>query len=428
MTRKNDSAQMRRCRKQLFKLGWLHPFFSIPIGRMVLVEDDSARCPTAFVTLRGRIHFNPTFFETLTDREVLGVLAHEICHVCFGHFGRQAGRDKHLWNVAADMAINEGLKGSKIELPECALYPETAWASWNAERIYDELVQNPDSQPQNGGTDENGDPMPGAGCGIRPDPDGDNAGQGDSDDDTEGDADDDRGDWSAGKSTSELEREWRDVAIQAAQMDAEAARGTGKGGIMARIVEIPAPKVRWASVVRKGASEAIQAAGRDHQSWSRRGRRSGARGPQFPGWIKNAPKLAIVIDTSGSVSDKMLEQAIAEILNALQASEIPAYLVTHDHGVQWEGWITPRSRAQDIKAAFTGRGGTCAREAYRLVGEQKGRFDVFIHLTDCELSWPTFPTNTRNRVIARLNRGGSYSDGPSDQRHKMVDVQVGRAA
>ena len=268
--------------------------------------------------------------------------------------------------------------------------------------------------------------MPGAGCGVQPDPeDSDDGESGDAGDD---DSDDEGDDWSAGKSDDELEREWRDVAIQAAQMDADASRGTGKGSGLANIVEIPAPKVRWASILRKGAAEAIQAAGRDHQTWSRRGRRSPAEGPQFPGWIKNAPKLAIVVDTSGSVSDKMLQAAIAEILSALQASEIPAYLVTHDYSVQWEGWITPRTRAKDITAAFTGRGGTRAAAAYKLVGEQRGRFDVFIHLTDCELDWPQFPANTRTRVIARLNRGGSLSDGPTSQRHKLVDVQVGHAA
>lgn len=422
-----ESPQMQRCRKALIRLGWLHPFFAIPIGRCRLVEDDNTqRCPTAFVTLRGKIHFNPEFFSGLSDAEVMGVLAHEICHPLFGHHGRRAGRDGRLWNIVTDMAINQGLTDSGITLPDCALYPADAWKGWNAERIYDELAQNPEQQPQGGGEGGEGQPQPTAGCGIEPDPGDDSDGQsaaGDSDDDSGGDSASANAP-SDGKSDSELEREWREVAIQAATMDAQTSRGSGKGSALARITEIPAPKVRWGSVVRKGAAQAITAAGRDQQSWTRRGRRSAVRGPQFPGWIKNAPKLAIVIDTSGSMSDEILSQAVAEVLAALKASEIPAYLVTHDHGVQWEGWISPRTRASDIKATFTGRGGTCAREAYARVEGQRDRFDVFIHLTDCYLRWPEFPANTRERVVARMGRGGSYAEGPEGQRHRLIDVQI----
>lgn len=425
---KKETPQMKRCRKALFKLGWLHPFFAIPIGRCKLVEDSNPQqCPTAFVTLRGKIHFSPAFFETLSDAEVMGVLAHEICHPLFGHHGRQAGRDGRLWNIVTDMAINQGLKDSGITLPDCALYPAPEWATWNAERIYDELAQNPEKQPQpqpGQGEDGDGQPQPTAGCGIEPDPDGSDEGAsaGDSNDDSG--SDDDSAAPGDGKSDSELEREWREVAIQAATMDAQASRGSGKGSALARITEIPAPKVRWGSVVRKGAAAAITAAGRDQQSWTRRGRRSAVRGPQFPGWIKNAPKLAIVIDTSGSMSDEILAQAVAEVLGALKASEIPAYLVTHDHGVQWEGWVSPRTRPTDVTATFKGRGGTCAREAYRCVEQQRDRFDVFIHLTDCHLSWPQFPANTRQRIIARMGRGGSLVEGPEGQRHRLVDVQI----
>jgi predicted metal-dependent peptidase len=418
---KQESAFMKRARKALFRLGWNHPFFAIPMGRVKLIEDTSPECPTAYVTTRGRIHLNPEFCDKLSDAELQGVVAHEICHPLFGHHTRRGERDARIFNIATDIAINEGLRASNIKLPAVAIYASTfpfgspAWIQWNAERIYDALVQNADSLPQAG----QGKPAPGAGCGTEPEPgEGDQegeAGEGSSDG-----AGDDGADWAKGKSDGELEREWRQVAIQAATMARQ--RGDQAGNALANLTEIPRPKVRWGNVVRHGAEMAHAAAGRDSNTWSRRGRRSGAVGPQFPGWLKNAAKLAIVIDTSGSVDDQMLAQGIAETLAALRESDLKAYLVTHDHAVQWQGWVDGKTRAATITAACKGRGGTSAHAAYKAVEAVRGRFDVLIHLTDCELSWPAWPVNTRKRVIARVSHGGSVGDAPSGCR--VIDVQV----
>lgn len=57
------------------------------------------------------IDINPEFmFEVLKDvKDRMYLLIHEIHHVLYKHFDRVKSRDKKLWNIAGDLAINQSL-------------------------------------------------------------------------------------------------------------------------------------------------------------------------------------------------------------------------------------------------------------------------------------------------------------------------------
>lgn len=390
------SKTVTKAKRLSIALGWHSPFFAIPGAKIRFREDSTgALTETMGVTADGIIYLNPTFCSTLSDAQFKWVIAHELMHLLMRHAGRQgnrtavgvtqSGKKISIWNIAGDMAINHALVTSGLKsYPPGAVFPEAGWETWHAERIYDQLVQKMKENPSvcvPGGGEGEGGASPGAGCGVKP---------------AEGSKDAEGGE-GLPKSDVQLDQEWAKVAAQAKAMARKA--GDTAGASLATVCDTPPARVNWGAIVRRGMASALAVHGRDNQTFSRRGRRSRSRGPQFPGWHATAARAAVVIDTSGSVSDAELAQFVAETVKISEASGVAVYLVTHDHGVRWEGWLSSRCRPSEIKKSLKGRGGTCAEEAYRKVTEA-GRFDVMIHLTDGGLFWPEWPPRVRQKVVA----------------------------
>ena len=81
------------------------------------------------------LFYKPSFLDGLSDRELVGVLAHEVMHPAMQHHTRRGQRKPHLWNIACDHAINPILIGAQLALPEGALN-DPRFTGMNAERIY----------------------------------------------------------------------------------------------------------------------------------------------------------------------------------------------------------------------------------------------------------------------------------------------------
>lgn len=99
------------------------PFFGhLMIG---LARHLTEAIPTMAVALRGEaveLLVNPRFVVEELARGTLcaGVLKHEVLHVVFRHlFRMDAGTDRRLWNVAADLVVNQFV--APFALPEGAL-------------------------------------------------------------------------------------------------------------------------------------------------------------------------------------------------------------------------------------------------------------------------------------------------------------------
>lgn len=92
---------------------------------MAVTKEIDRNVPTAYVTFRGSTNelimgYNPDFFRKLTPNERMGVIKHELYHIIFGHL-YEMPKDKFLWNVATDLAINSII--GKDNLPSSALVP-----------------------------------------------------------------------------------------------------------------------------------------------------------------------------------------------------------------------------------------------------------------------------------------------------------------
>lgn len=177
---------------------------------------------------------------------------------------------------------------------------------------------------------------------------------------------------------------------------ASKSRGSIPGGWERWADEVVSPKVDWRKqlTIQVRRTTATVAGLRDY-TYSKPSRRSSAV-PYLvlPAMRKpRPPKVRIVLDTSGSVDDRKLAQALAEI----------ATIVTRvaGHGgdaVEVISCDIAATTAQAIRKvkdlSLVGGGGTDMRVGIAVAAENKPRADMIITMTDGETPWPSEPPDT----------------------------------
>jgi len=95
--------------------------------KRVMVDNDSPMAKTIKTAgvsitsdLRPNLYINRSFYNSLSQDQRIAVLEHEILHLLSAHLIRIEGRNSYVWNLAADLAINQYIKG----LPEGAMCGE----------------------------------------------------------------------------------------------------------------------------------------------------------------------------------------------------------------------------------------------------------------------------------------------------------------
>jgi predicted metal-dependent peptidase len=108
------------------------PFF----GSLALRLDVVARPDVETMATDGRrLFYAPAFVESLTEPELIGVVAHEVMHCALRHFARRGRRDLTEWNVATDHAINLDLKAAGFVLPRDVL-ADPRFRGFSAEDVH----------------------------------------------------------------------------------------------------------------------------------------------------------------------------------------------------------------------------------------------------------------------------------------------------
>ena len=389
------------------------PFFT-SISRRIEKRESSA-IPTAGVRVREDGYFelvyNSKFFEQLTDDQRSGVLIHEFYHLVFEHLtGRmpddlksvmkeQKGsseqrQDFKLWNIATDLSINQ-LIGEKRLPPKCCFPGNEPFEDFplnlNAEQYYDLLKQKQEQEKQ--------DEQDGKGKGplskMLEDPKG--AGQFD------------EHDWDNAESgaAQEIAQERLKEILRDAVNESTKSNSWGTVTAQCRkdIIKSISSKIDWRKVLRYFIKTSQRS---DKRSTVKRINKRYAY--IHPGnKVKRHAKIAISIDQSGSVSDKMLTAFYAE-LNKL--SQIATFTVVPFDTEVDEGKVYTWKRGENRKVERVLYGGTCFNAPTNYVNERN--FDGHIVLTDmcapkpvksnCQRMWvvpseyasrPYFKTNER---------------------------------
>jgi predicted metal-dependent peptidase len=341
---------------------------------------------TVTVDERWRLRADPEVTAGWTPAQLGSVLVHLACHLLQQHAKRaQALRlspaDAALWADAADAEINDDLVPAGLDLPGRAVLPRDFGAPTGrlAEYYLDLLRQCP---PNLGAEDGNGavaavrcgDEMD---CGLSAD------GQPRADSSRDGGLDD----WEADLLRALVARDVLSHDV-----------GAVPAGLRRWAAGAAAPRADWRRLLAAELRRAVaDVAGAVDYSYSRPARRVAA-GVILPALRRPVPHIAVVCDTSGSMSDDLLAAALAEVAGLLGSLGMARQLrvIACDAAAGTAQRVTSARQVQ-----LTGGGGTDMGAGIAAASELRPRPAVTVVLTDGYTPWPPRAPK-RMRVIAGL--------------------------
>jgi predicted metal-dependent peptidase len=262
--------------------------------RLKLVNADEW-CSTAATDGRN-FYYNSKFINMLRPKEIEFLFGHEVLHCVYDHFGRRGDRDHMLFNVANDFAVNADLKkhrvGEFITSVPC-LY-DSKYEGMSSEEIYDDLYENAEKIDIGSLIDKMLDEhLDGDGSDGDEDEDGKKKGKG-------------------RPRLSDADRQAiKDEIKEAVLAAAAASDGAGNlpAGVKRLIQDMTAPKMNWRELLRMQLESTIKS----DFTWMRASRRGWHMDAVMPG-MKNDEliDIAIGIDASGSIDERMLRDFLAE--------------------------------------------------------------------------------------------------------------------
>lgn len=395
------------------------PYFASAVWRFPVLE--SSLVPVAGASRFGRIYFNPEWLRATVYRgeepqkegveQVIGVYLHEIYHLLLQHwirserfFGhRLEQKEAELWNIAADLEINSMLLQGGYSLPENGAFPqkfglpEGRTAEWYAEAL---MVQTQLQASEAGESDSNQSKASSSQPSLekkQAEQDGTAGAQaGGNDSGTEQGYDPNNGSASDGRvrpwemaesdeaptlSAEEMESVRRQVALAIRN----SVKDIGKipAGLRRMIEEYGPPRVPWEDefYALVQGSLALRSGAVDY-TWRRLSRRSDWReNLYYPGLYAPTPRVGVVLDTSGSMQDAEVGEALGEVQGILRAVE--SEVVWYATDAEVAAWGRARHIDEIVPA---GGGGTDMR-----VGIQRAISDgaeVVVVFTDGYTPWP----------------------------------------
>lgn len=160
------------------------PFLGNIAMRFDLIPVRDKRCRTACTDYRN-IYFDCDFYSKLTPEERVFVMGHEVWHAVQIHACRRQTRDPVLWNIAADMEINnilaDGSSGKSYAPPKHLMFPPAKLKGQSAETLYDWLLKQAEKNNLNNALSKMGQPQQSSGwcnSGSSSDDDDDKSGNG----------------------------------------------------------------------------------------------------------------------------------------------------------------------------------------------------------------------------------------------------------
>jgi predicted metal-dependent peptidase len=292
-----------------------HPFFATILLKHKLVPAEGM----GTLGINGvEIKYDPEWYAKFSPRVRMTLLCHEALHVTNLHHLRKGDRDHKLFNVACDYAINQFIDSHPFQLPDEKLL-DPKYAGMSSERIYSDLQkelskEKDDDQDQQESEDDDTSNQ-------SSDSGNDDSNNGSSNNPMQEKIDElyeqsigvvEQHPNPNGVDESELEAETKVMVKQA--ISVAKAQGKMPSNIEAAFNELLEPVVDWRSLLARWVEGFC---GGDY-SFSHPNPIHIQRRMVMPSLRSEAfADIAVGIDTSGSMSDKDLQQAVSEVFAGL---------------------------------------------------------------------------------------------------------------
>lgn len=373
--------------QEILSAGRLMARVKAPYFRTVLVGLAVVEAPglgTIGVTAKGVLLVDWDFIARVTPAQMAGLLVHEVMHIVLRHHDRRGKCDPALDNKAGDLAINPAVIDMGLELPGgelAGLFPEAfGWERGLTKDEYYELLRQEEAGRKQGGSSEDsgaGDkPHAGGGwCGSC-------AGRALPNEPKDGDGSEAS---AAQRSDAEMERMVRTVA-EAVREHSSKNPGSVPGGLARWASEaLRPPVVPWQTKLARLARRAVAwRPGAVDYRYDGPGRRQAGLGygngkPVLPRLRCPVPRVAVVVDTSGSMGRAELTAAVRESAGVMRAVGAEVDFVACDAAVHS---LRSVSRWQDLPKLLKGGGGTDLIPAFAALDTRRPRPEVVIFITD----------------------------------------------
>lgn len=357
-----------------------HPFLGALVLRLPLIEGETPWCNTTATDARA-FYYNHEYIDSIDIAECQFVLCHEALHCALSHFARRGHREKHLWDIACDLAINPILVREGLTPPPGSLL-ELDYENMTAEEIYLYLADNPpdedtldqhlyDGDPQ----DRSNSELPfGHGSETQSSESG-NGGQGQTR------SDDKKPRPLTSSERDALRTQWQQRVASAAQQ----ARQAGKlSGHLAQLANhLLQPQVPWRMLLARYMSGFAK----EQHSYARPSTRRGDPAI-FPSLRGSQIELALALDVSGSISVEELSEFVAEV-NAIQG-QIKARVTVFicDNQLRDDPWIFEPWETLTLPEKLPYGGGTDFRPVFDHLHDADMPPDVLVYFTDAQGQFP----------------------------------------
>src|SRR5690348_12408645 len=366
-------------------------------GAQVIADPGSG---TLSVDESWRMHADPEVTADWTPAQLGSVLIHHVCHLLRTHGERAQDTgvrpdEAADWVRAADAEINDDLVAAGLDLPGRPVLPRDLRAEDGllAEQYFEGMrrrtATNADDQARSGpwldcGSGADGIPRAGQGDGGLPR-------------------------WQA-----DLLR--RQVAQEVIAHGKQA--GTVPAGLLRWAEEVLTPKVNWRAVLAAELRRAIaEVSGAVDYSYRRPSRRSAVSGPVvLPALRRPVPEVAVVCDTSGSMTEDLLAMVLAEVEGLLRALGLARQVRV----LACDTAVAPAQRVSSARQVeLIGGGGTDMGAGIGAAAALRPRPAVTVVLTDGYTPWPAAAPKGMRVVVGLLGEGAP--DAPPWTRSVRVE-------
>ena len=166
------------------------------------------------------------------------------------------------------------------------------------------------------------------------------------------------------------------------------------------------PKVPWQRVLASSLRMAIAyVRGKADYTYYKQNRRQSMRPDVIlPGMVQPIPNIAVVLDTSGSISDDDLRNTMAEVAGILRATAGMAPITVLATDAQVHS-ITPVMQVHDLKGGILGGGGTDMGVGIKCASKLHPKPHIIIVITDGWTDWPESPPHGVKVIVCILPGG-----------------------
>lgn len=360
--------EVTKCSKTLM---FNEPFYGLFLISLNKVLDSNI--PTACVGPQGinvQLKINPTFWQSLDEKTKIGVLKHELLHLCFFHLSAWGKyENKQIFNIAADLEVNQyispSMKGEKWEFWELDS-PHVAHLKLEPKQgtkyYYDKLMQEAKDNPE-GAIGQIGSSMQFEFM------------------DVDGSTFSELSETTQKLVNKQIEHKLKELAENLIKKGNGAGRGYIPGelqNLIDGLFTVEEPVTDWKGYIRRFNSVSPVV-------YTKKSRRKpNRRFEENPALkLKFKKRILLAIDTSGSVNDAELVEFFNEILYIHKTGTF-IDVIECDSKIQ----RVYEYKGKQESFSVCGRGGTDFEPVMQYLMENRDKYATIIYFTDGECSSP----------------------------------------